>query len=182
MSNDLSIFSIILLAVVLGIDAFSMAIGVGMQGVSISQTSQLSLFIGSLHIVLPLLGIYLGQILGTVTGDIASSIGAIVLIVLGSKMIYEEFTGDQENMQLSSGWQFIILPVSVSLDSLSIGFSLGTFGIEKLFFVTGIFGLVAGIMTAGGVFLGSRLGHVVKKTGILGGSILLILGLKMLFF
>lgn len=182
MSPDLDVFSVLLLAIALGMDAFSMSIGIGIQGVNLSQISQLSLFIGSLHVVLPLLGIYLGQIFGTIAGNIASALGAIILIILGSKMIYEEFRGDQENIQLSSGWQFIVLPISVSLDSLSIGFSLGTFGVQKLFIVTGVFGLVASIMTAGGIFLGRKLGHAIEKTSILGGAILIILGLKMLFF
>ena len=167
-----------MMAVALGMDAFSMSIGVGMQGVSSYRTGQLCITVGALHIALPLLGIFLGQTLGAYAGDIAAYIGATVLIVLGAKMIYEEFSGEEEEIQQLSSWQFIILPVSVSLDSLSIGFSLGTFGVQQLIFVTGAFGAVAAIMTLAGIFLGVKIGHAIEKTDIIGGAILIILGLK----
>lgn len=179
----MSLWTIVLIAVALGMDAFSMSIGIGMQGISVSRTGQLSITVGILHIILPLMGIYLGQVLGTVAGDIAGYIGAAVLILLGAKIIYEEFKpkADDEAMDPISGWQFIVLPVSVSLDSLSIGFSLGTFGVSKMVMITGIFGAIAAAMTAAGVFLGIRIGHSIEKTSILGGGILIVLGLKMLF-
>ncbi len=182
MEADLGVLSVFLMAIALGMDAFSMSIGVGLQGISTVQTGQLSFIVGVLHIILPLLGIYLGQILGAFAGSIATYFGAAVLIILGAKMIYEEFKDEEEEITLKAGWQFIVLPVSVSLDSLSIGFSLGTFGIQKLFFVTGVFGLVAAAMTAAGVALGLKIGHAIEKTSILGGTILMILGVKMLFF
>lgn len=183
MGSELSFFTILLIAVALGMDAFSLSIGVGMQGITAYRSGQLSAIIGVLHIVLPLLGIYLGQALGTVAGNVASYVGAGVLIILGVKMIYEEFTEEEEeSMDKLSGWQFVILPVSVSLDSLSIGFSLGTFGVGQLIFVTGTFGIVAALMTLAGIILGTRIGHAIEKTSILGGGILVILGLKMLFF
>lgn len=180
----MGLWTILLIAVALGMDAFSMSIGVGMQGISTFRTGQLSLTVGILHILLPLAGIFLGQALGTLAGDIAGYIGAAVLIFLGAKMIYEEFKpgNDDEQMEALSGWQFIILPVSVSLDALSIGFSLGTFGVSKMMLITGIFGVIAAAMTAAGVFLGIKIGHSIEKTNILGGGILVILGLKMLFF
>lgn len=180
----MGLWTVLFIAIALGMDAFSMSIGVGMQGISTYQTGQLSLTVGILHIVLPLLGIYLGQVLGTVAGDIAGYIGAAVLILLGAKMIYEEFKpgNDDEEMDPLSGWQFVILPVSVSLDSLSIGFSLGTFGVTRMMMITGIFGVIAALMTAAGVYLGVKIGHSIEKTSILGGGILIILGLKMLFF
>lgn len=182
MGSDFGLITIFLIAIALGIDAFSMSIGIGMQGISGYVTSQLSLIVGVLHIILPLVGIYLGQVLGTFAGSIATYVGAGVLVLLGAKMIYEEFNGEEaEKMQSISSWQMVILPVSVSLDSLSIGFSLGTFGVQRLFLVTGIFGVVAAIMTSAGVFLGLRIGRAIEKTSILGGGILILLGLKMLF-
>ncbi len=186
MSADLGFLSILLIAVALGMDAFSLFIGVGMQGVDSYRTGQLTLTVGILHIILPLLGIFIGQTLGAVAGEFASYLGAILLIVLGAKMIYNEFTEDEEEStgvsnQSNSTWQFVILPISVSLDSLSIGFSLGTFGVQKLLFITGTFGVVAAIMTLAGLVLGERIGHAIDKTDLVGGAILIILGLKMLF-
>lgn len=181
MGQEMGLLTIFLMAIALGMDAFSMAIGVGMQGVSTFRTGQLSLTIGVLHIILPLAGIYLGQVLGAVAGDIAGYIGAAVLIFLGGKMIFDEFRPEGEEEIKVSGWQYIVLPISVSLDSLSIGFSLGTLGVSKMLFVTGIFGVVAAVMTLGGILLGIRVGHAIEKTSILGGGILVILGLKMLF-
>lgn len=63
MGQEMGLLTIFLMAIALGMDAFSMAIGVGMQGVSTFRIGQLSLTIGLLHIVLPLAGIYLGQVL-----------------------------------------------------------------------------------------------------------------------
>ncbi len=188
MNADLGFMTVLLIAVALGMDAFSLFIGVGMQGVDTYRTGQLTLTVGILHIIFPLLGIFIGQTLGTVAGDYASYFGANLLILLGAKMIYNEFTEDEEEKEsiqsgggINSTWQSIILPISVSIDSFSIGFSLGTFGVQKLLFTTGIFGVVAAIMTFTGLFLGERIGHAIEKTDLIGGIILIILGLKMLF-
>ena len=193
MGANMSFWTILLFAVALGMDAFSMAVSVGMRGISTAKGGQISLTVAILHIVLPLVGIYLGGVLGSVAGNIASYIGAAVLIFLGAKMIYEEFrpgepdelNGNEGNGRVAvnsiSGWQLIVLPVSVSIDSLSIGFSLGTFGVTKMLLITGTFGLVAGVMTIAGLLLGVWAGHMFNKTSIVGGGILLILGFKMLF-
>ncbi len=77
------------------------------------------------------------------------------------------------------GWGIYGLAGSVSLDALSVGFSLGTF-VSKILLATLIMGFTAGIMTGGGVLLGRRVGTWLgSKAEALGGLILLLIGLRM---
>jgi len=68
----------------------------------------------------------------------------------------------------------------VSMDALSVGFTLGTRQVNLLF-TAGIIGAVAGMMAFTGLvfgrFLGGRIGG---KAQLLGGLVLVIIGVKMI--
>lgn len=69
---------------------------------------------------------------------------------------------------------------SVSLDALSVGFSLGTQNLALGQAVL-IMGPVAGLMTMAGFLLGQQVGGWIgEKAVILGGAILIFIGIKLL--
>ena len=177
----MSLLTIFLLAVALGTDAFSMCLGIGMTGVRRRQIVLISVTVLIFHILMPPAGWYLGQLAGSLIGRAAALAGSMILIFLGARMIWDVYKPDREEprVALVNTWGLLVLAASVSMDALSVGFTLGTYSVN-LFMVALIFGLVAGLMTFSGLWLGSMLGRWVGgKAQLVGGIILVGIGIKL---
>jgi putative Mn2+ efflux pump MntP len=74
----------------------------------------------------------------------------------------------------------LVLAASVSMDALSVGFTLGTVK-ASLIMVALVCGVVAGLMTFAGLLLGRGLGRWAgEKAQLAGGLILLGIGVKLI--
>ena len=189
---------VVAVAIALGADAFSLSLAIGLAGIRKSMILHFSLVVAVFHVVMPLGGMMSGQALGSILGRYASGIGALVLIGLGGRMIYKVYRptiehfpfGEarsalfQNNLSTNislSGFGIYLLAVSVSLDALSVGFSLGTLRAD-LFITVIIIGVIAGLMTGIGLVLGRVMGtRLGDKAELLGGLALLLIGVKLLF-
>ncbi len=172
---------VIAVSIALGMDAFSFSLALGLIGIKNNTAIRLALTVAVFHVFMPLLGLWAGQKLGTLFGDVAIGIGAVILLWLGSKMIISGIKGGETKSNIPSlkGLGIYALAGSVSLDALSVGFSLGTF-VTNIIPATLIMGFTAGIMTGGGIILGRRVGTWLgSKAEALGGIILVLIGLKM---
>lgn len=194
----MSFSTVMLVAIALGTDAFALAIGIGVAGITLKKIGVVSGVVCLFHIFMPLIGLGIGLALGKLVGEIATVIGAIVLIIIGLNMLWEVYkerkqvfsfsqaknyvaAKKRESKSLDSFWGLIMLAGSVSLDALSVGFGLGTMK-AQIFGTVLVLGIVAGIMTAAGFFLGRRLGGWLgEKAEIAGGIILVAVGVKLLF-
>ncbi len=178
----MSIVTVLLLAVALGTDAFSVCLGLGMTKVRRAQIFIISGTIFIFHILMPLTGWYAGKLAGNLVGRAAAIVGALILIYLGVRMLWHVYKGDSKGPMAScfNTWGLIVLAVSVSLDALSVGFTLGTQQFNV--FMTAItFGVVAGLMSFSGLLLGRILGSWAgDKAHLLGGVILVGIGVKLL--
>ena len=172
-----------LVAAALGTDAMSLSVGIGLRGVSWKEVIRVSLVIGVFHVVMPLAGSVGGIFFGIFAGDLARWVGAAIIAFIGGRMIWGCFG---RNECLSARWtltgiSLMLLALSVSMDALSVGFSMGTFGFN-IYVTSLVFGLFAGGMTAIGLVFGSRMGKWIGDRGeMLGGGVLIILALHMLF-
>ncbi len=175
----MSLYEIVFLGIALGLDTLPIALGVGIMDVGSKEVIKFSSIIAIFHIVLPIFGLYAGSLLGDYLGKVASYIGAAVLVLLGLHIIYTGFKGEELEIELSR-FGFFILPLSVSLDSLTVGFGLGTLGVE-IFEIAVFFGAVAFLISILGITLGDKLGPLIKRAGLVGGFILVILGIRMFF-
>lgn len=173
--------TILLLAVALGTDAFSMCLGIGMAGVRRGQVLLISLTVLFFHILMPLAGWYIGHLAGSLAGRAAGIAGAIILVYLGARMMWNALRRGQEDprVTLVNTWGLLVLAASVSMDALSVGFTLGTLRVH-LVPVAVTFGVVAGLMTFSGLWLGRMLGRWVGgKAQLMGGIILVGIGVKL---
>ncbi|MCL5058369.1 MAG: manganese efflux pump MntP family protein [Actinobacteria bacterium] len=174
--------TILLLAVALGTDAFSMCLGIGMTGVRRGQILLISVTILLFHIAMPLAGWYAGHLAGSLVGRAAGIAGALVLMYLGARMLWDVYRCDPEKpplVALVNTGGLLLLAASVSMDALSVGFTLGTVK-ANLPLVALVFGMVAGLMTLGGLLLGRILGRWAgEKAQLAGGLILLGIGVKL---
>ena len=189
---------VVAVAIALGADAFSLSLAIGLSGVRKSMIIRLSFVVAVFHVVMPLVGMMLGQALGSMLGRYASAIGALVLIGLGARMLYKVYRPGLEHFRFEnarkglfqknsatkkslSGFGIYVLAFSVSLDALSVGFSLGTIRTD-LFITVMTIGAIAGLMTGRGLVLGRVMGpRLGDKAELLGGLALLLIGVKLLF-
>ncbi len=171
--------TLLLIAIALGMDAFSLSIGLGMVGLRLRKIVNISIMIGCFHVAMPLLGIAIGTYLSDIVGDIAIFIGGGILILLGVHMLWSVFFGENEGSIIkTSGLGLILFAFSVSLDALSVGFSLGLMAVNKWLAVS-LFGIIGGMMACAGLLLGRSVGGWLGEySEIIGGVILLIFGLK----
>lgn len=170
-----------MMAFALGMDAFSVALGMGLFRLRFKQIFYIGVTIGVFHIVMPLLGIFAGRFLSHQFGGIASYIGGALLLLLGMQMIVTSFKKESDSFVSPMGIGLIFFAFSVSLDSFSVGLSLGIYGARTLLTIL-LFGFFSMILTWIGLMLGR---HFQQWLGAyseaLGGSILFAFGLKLLF-
>lgn len=175
------LITILLMALALGMDAFSLGIGMGIRGIRLVHIARISLIIGLFHIIMPLMGMFMGHYVSSLLGDVATAAGGALLVVLGSHMVYSALRGDSVvALDHRSFWGSVIFALMVSIDSFSVGVSLGMFATDIMLTVL-MFGLFGAGMSVLGLLLGRRVGHWVGEYGeALGGIILLVFGIRFL--
>ncbi len=188
--------TVLLVAVVLGIDAFSLALVMGLRGTSKSYEYKFSVTVAIFHILMPLIGLSLGYTAGKILGLWASWLGAAVLAYVGVTFVREGYREvkscsaafDQARKLLAgreAGSEYgeknlLLLTASVSMDALATGFTLGTTRVPVLLTVI-IMGITAGLMTLIGFRSGKIVGSLVGRYAqIAGGVILIMLAVKIL--
>lgn len=189
---------ITVIAVALGADAFSMALAIGLAGIRRAMVVRLSFVVAVFHVFMPLVGLAAGQALGMFLGNIAKAVGALILVWLGVRMLVGVLRPETQRYPLSQarekmrrgkfskrvalqGAGIYALAASVSLDALSVGFSLGALG-SNIGWTVLIIGGIAGLMTLMGLVLGRLLGSWAgERAELLGGLALVLIGFKIFF-
>jgi putative Mn2+ efflux pump MntP len=174
------LITIIMIALALGMDAFSLGISLGLRGLSQRNMWILSLLVGFFHVLLPLIGMGIGYFLGKYIREIAVLVGGGMLCYLGINMLWNSLKTHQEQLQIIvySISSIFLFALSVSIDSLSAGVSWGLFAQDQWIALL-FFGISGIIMSAIGLGLGKYMGTWLDGYGeIIGGVILLVLGIK----
>ncbi|MFD2672081.1 manganese efflux pump MntP [Marinicrinis sediminis] len=171
--------TLLVLAAALGMDAFSVGLGIGMRGIRLRDIMKISIIVGLFHVLMPLFGMVAGRYLGQLLGDIAVLTGGGLLTLLGLHMIYSALRGEGTQSFDHRSWVgMLVFSLGVSIDSFSVGVSLGIFSTNMLVTVT-LFGLFGGGMSVLGLWLGRKVNSWMGDYGeAFGGAILLALGMK----
>ncbi|EXX87385.1 membrane protein [Paenibacillus darwinianus] len=175
------VLTVLVMAVALGMDAFSLGIGIGLKGIRKLDILKLSLIIALFHIWMPLMGMYTGQYMSMLLGGVAVKAGGALLVLLGGHMIYSSLRGDAvQLLDHRTIWGALLFALSVSVDSFSVGVSLGMFATDIPFTVL-TFGFFGGMMSILGLLLGRRVGQSLGEYGeACGGVILFAFGVLFL--
>ncbi|GKU83679.1 manganese efflux pump [Niallia sp. NCCP-28] len=174
------LITLIIMAFALGMDAFSIGLGMGMYKLRLRQIAKIGLTIGVFHIIMPLLGMIAGRFLSDNFGAIAGIIGGGLLVILGMQMIWSSFKSEHGYRITPVGFGLLIFALSVSLDSFSVGLSLGIYQARTVV-VLACFGIMATCLTWLGLLIGRKVQGMLGLYGeVLGGGILLVFGLKLL--
>lgn len=189
----------LVLSIALGMDLFSVTIPIGMKPMNLLVIFRAALTFAVFHIVLILTGYHMGHSLGAIIENLgadqirypmivmqnwASILGALVLVGLGVHMIRENFHNEVEETGKShplQGFSLLLLAVSVSLDALAAGFSMGMMDVDLLL-LSCILGAIIFSIAIAGLTLGRQVGQYIgKRAELMGGVVLIFLGLHILW-
>ena len=121
----------ILLAFVLplGLDSFAAAAAIGaVRKITVWQRLRISLVFVAFEGGMPLIGLGLGSALARGIGQVANYAAAAAVIGIGAWMLLADGNDEQEKasrLLSSRGLALIALGISISLDELAIGFTIG---------------------------------------------------------
>ena len=180
----MNLITIIILAIGLGIDAFSVAIGIGATNTKRSWAPMLRLAsaFGVFQFVMPIAGWLAGLTVVSFIANYDHWIAFALLAYVGGKMIREGFEkeSEEEKADQTTGLPLLLLSVATSIDALAVGFSFSVLKVPILFPAT-IIGIVCFLMTAIGMIFGKALAKIFgKKVEIFGGIVLIAIGVKIL--
>jgi putative Mn2+ efflux pump MntP len=181
----MDLITIFLLAVGLGVDAFSVAIGIGAandDGKSWQPVLRLASSFGAFQFVMPIIGWLAGLTILNIIGGYDHWVAFALLVYVGSKMIWEALKSDEEKEtgDRTKGLSLLMLSIATSIDALAVGFSFSVLK-EQILFPAVIIGIVCFLMTAVGMIFGKGLAGIFgKKVGIFGGMVLIAIGVKIL--
>jgi putative Mn2+ efflux pump MntP len=175
---------LIALVVPLGLDTFAIAAALGMSGVTSRDRIRVTVLFTAFEMGMPVVGIVLGAIAGNVAGKAADYVAIVILIGLGVFMLWPRGDDrDEERLGLlarTRGLAAIGLGISISLDELAIGFTLGLLRFSVLL-VIALIGIQTLVVTQAGLRLGSKIGEAVRERAEqVAGLVLAALGLELL--
>jgi manganese efflux pump family protein len=173
--------SILMMAVAIGMDAFSVSLGLGMQKVRLKRIAFIGIVIGLFHIIMPFLGIVVGKLISEQIGDWTTLAGGLLLFGIGAHMLFSAFNHEAAKVVQAAGFGLLILALSVSIDSFSVGLSLGLSEVKTALTII-LFGVSSMVLTWAGMLIGRKAqGLLGAYSEILGGSILCGFGLYIIF-
>ncbi|MFS0750286.1 manganese efflux pump MntP family protein [Oceanobacillus sp. 1P07AA] len=175
------IISIFLLAVGLSMDGFSVSLGLGMQQLRLKRIAYIGLTIGFLHMLMPLAGMLLGQVISEQIGQWTSLASGVLLFLIGAHMFFSAFRLTEGFRWQPVGIGLWVIAFSVSLDSFTVGLGLGISGVQILITLFS-FGLISCFVTWLGMLIGRKVYRFLGMySELLGGSILCGFGIFILF-
>jgi putative Mn2+ efflux pump MntP len=157
---------LIALVVPLGLDTFAVAAALGMVGTAPATRLRVSVLFTAFEASMPLVGVALGAPLGHAIGQSADYIAIGVLLAFGLyTLLAAEQREEQQLVQLANarGVRALLLGLSISLDELAIGFTLGLLRLPGAL-VVALIALQAFIVTQLGLWLGHCLSDRLRES------------------
>lgn len=214
---------ILLLVIALAMDAFAVSIGLGAKlatslGSSLrsdvanpvlKKPSRLllnlalmaALYFGLAQGIMPLIGYLLGAAMLSWLASLAPWIACLILVSLGSKMLYEALKSDPDEADHKGETEqttlegvttqeavrhghvqhriMLTLAIATSIDAMAAGFTLTLLPVNA-WLACAIIAVVTALFSILGVYLGRQSGTWLEdKAEVLGGVVLILIGIKM---
>ncbi len=187
----MGLLDIILLAIALAMDCFTVSI---VSGVILGRREwrvilQMSFLFGLFQAIMPLVGWVGMNILSSFIMVYGHIIAFLMLAFIGGKMIYESFGSSEEHaFNPRKLVTQLLLAVATSIDAMAVGVSFSAIGynhVDSLWGPLAWIGFFSLFFGVAGHLTGLRFGFITEgriKPELLGGVILLSIGLKILLF
>lgn len=181
----------LLLAFGVSLDAFSVSVSGAMTSPEKPWRKALlaMFFFGGFQFIMPLGGGFAGSKFGPLITGFDHYIAFVLLFIVGAKMIWESFRPDldlckeHEKCDVFKIKSMFVLAVATSIDAAAVGASIPLSGHTSadLLCCSAVMGVVTGIFSFSGVWIGRKAGKIFgRKTEIIGGLVLIAIGFKIL--
>jgi putative Mn2+ efflux pump MntP len=171
--------TLFLLGLALSLDSFRVSLALGAMKLRRVRQAQIAIAFGLCDGLAPLVGLLIGQSLVKYTDPWVEHLGPLVLCAYGAYVVWmaRRYAGKQAHEE--SHWMVLGLPLSMSLDNLIAGTSLGMIGFPLLLSVV-VIGAMSTLMSLAGLWLGSTAVNYLKvRTELLGGVALILIALTL---
>jgi manganese efflux pump family protein len=172
------IWEALILGFVLSLDNFRVAIALGTVPFGLKRAVQVALTFGLWDGVMPLVGLLIGRRIGQSVGDLAEVVGAVALGGYGLYLVIMALRNPEPD-ELDHPWALFGIPLTLSLDNLLAGASLGLLGLSP-WLSAGVFGAITAVMSLIGLRLGRAAARLFPiRSDLLSGATLMLAALAL---
>jgi len=169
--------TLLLLGFALSLDSFRVSLGLGTLQLSRLRQLQIVIAFGVCDAVAPLIGLLIGKSLLEIIGPWVEHLGPLLLCAYGVYVIYIAKRCAGTETGETDRWMVLGLPLSLSLDNLIAGTTLGMIGFPILLSVT-IIGVMSSLLSLAGLRLGhTALNFLRIRADLIGGVVLVVIAL-----
>jgi len=183
-------YELLLLALGLSMDAFAVAVSIGLTitGASVKKALISGLYFGGFQAGMPLIGYFAASLFAERIMAYGPWVAFGLLVFFGSKMVIEglkkeksdddgSFSNDEHSLKPT---KMLPLAFATSIDALAIGVSF-TFLQVNIVSAVSLIGIVTLLVSFAGVKIGQLFGGKLKsKAQVVGGVVLVLIGLRIL--
>lgn len=175
----MNFFLILVIAISLSMDAFSMSLAYGTLDINKKDILRLSILVGIYHFFMPLIGFFIGSHLLKLFFLNSDFIVFIILTIIGLEMIIDTLR-KKENVEKMQLIQMIIFGFTVSIDSFSVGIGLDTLTNNYLLSCL-IFSITSFSFTLSGLYIGKKINQIFGRISTMfGGAVLIMIAVMYL--
>jgi putative Mn2+ efflux pump MntP len=170
--------TLLLLGFALSLDSFRVSLGLGTLKLSRLRQLQIVIAFGICDAVAPLIGLLIGKSLLEFIGPWVEHLGPLLLCAYGVYVLYVAQRCGASDAGETDRWIVLGLPLSLSLDNLVAGTSLGMIGFPLVLSVT-IIGAMSALLSLAGLRLGRAAVRLLPvKIELIGGVVLIFIALS----
>ncbi|MFC5850941.1 manganese efflux pump MntP family protein [Streptomyces chlorus] len=174
------IWEMLVLGFVLSLDNFRVSIALGTVPFGLKRAVQVALTFGLWDAIMPLVGLLIGRQIGEVFGGVAELVGAAALGGYGLYLVISALRNPEPD-ELDHPWALFGIPLTLSLDNLVAGASLGILGLSP-WFSAAVFGVMTAVMSLIGLRLGRAAACLIRiRSDLLSGVTLIIAAVALPF-
>ncbi|MEV5954071.1 manganese efflux pump [Streptomyces sp. NPDC051987] len=134
---------------------------------------QVALTFGLMDAIMPLVGLLIGHRIGESVGAVADVVGATALGGYGLYLVIAALRNPEPD-ELDHPWALFGIPLTLSLDNLFAGASLGVLGLSP-WFSAAVFGVMTAALSLVGLQLGRAAARLIRiRSDLLSGVTLII--------
>ena len=174
---------IFLIGISLAMDAFAVAIckGLSFKKINIKSCLTIGIYFGIFQGLMPLIGFIFGISFQEIITKVDHWLVFILLSVIGANMIKDSFSKESEILDQNVNFKTMFpLSLATSIDALAVGI---TFSFLKVNIIKAalIITITTFLISSVGVIIGNKVGNKLeKKAEFFGGTVLVLIGLKIL--
>lgn len=165
-------FTVLIVAISLSMDTFSLSLSYGMLNISKSSILMISISVGLFHFFMPLLGNLIGDLIFKIIPIEEKTLIGIIFLTISFDIIISLFK-EKEINPIKTIIDILLFSLTVSIDSFVTGTCLDVFKIN-IFLVVTIFMIISILFTYLGLFLGYTLHNKIGRISEIIGLTLLI--------